>query len=421
MFLENSVRNQPSEMNHAQVGIHWPSVLQLGLSLLGISILWSGALILVLIGVIQLLLPVEVQGNSTIPILLGSSGVVIGLLLVPSAIYPLLRLMGRVPTRLVPTPPWLRPTLLIFALPLLLLAGWWISQQGAALQLILPIFHVPAIGIPILWLSYLAVRDLPLGSPQRAWGLLGSGSVLAPLFILFAEVLVLLAGVITWSIWMSGQPGMLDELSILAERLRQAGNSPQLIAHIISPYLKDPLVIFSAFTFAAVIVPLIEEAIKPLGVWFLAGSRLTPAEGFTAGILCGAGYALVESLTLSADSGNDWVSLVFARIGTAVVHILTSGLTGWALASAWREKRYFRLGVTYLGAVLLHGLWNGLTMLIVIADLSQLNDQLGQHLLSQAYQIVPYGLVGLAIAGLATLLWINVRLRRTTDSPQAVV
>lgn len=418
--MDNSVYNQPTNINQAH-NIHWPSVLQLGFSLLGISILWSGAFILVLIGLIQLLLPAEARGNSTIPILLGSSGVMIGLLLVPSVVYPLQRLLGHRPSRLVPTSPWLRPTLLIFALPLLLLAGWWISQQGAALQLILPIFHVPAIGIPILWLSYLAVRDLPLGSPQRAWGLLGSGSVLAPLFILFAEVLVLLAGVITWSIWMSGQPGMLDELSILAERLRQAGNSPQLIAHIISPYLKDPLVIFSAFTFAAVIVPLIEEAIKPLGVWFLAGSRLTPAEGFTAGILCGAGYALVESLTLSADSGNDWVSLVFARIGTAVVHILTSGLTGWALASAWREKRYFRLGVTYLGAVLLHGLWNGLTMLIVIADLSLPAAQLGQDLLSQAYQIVPYGLVGLAIAGLATLLWINVRLRRTTDSPQAVV
>lgn len=418
--MDNSVYNQPTNINQAH-DIHWPSVLQLGFSLLGISILWSGAFILVLIGLIQLLLPAEAQGNSTIPLLLGSSGVMIGLLLVPSVVYPVQRLLGHRPYRLVPTSPWLRPTLLIFALPLLLLAGWWISQQGAALQLILPIFHVPAIGIPILWLSYLAVRDLPLGSPQRAWGLLGSGSVLAPLFILFAEILVLLAGVITWSIWMSGQPGMLDELSILAERLRQAGNSPQLIAHIISPYLKDPLVIFSAFTFAAVIVPLIEEAIKPLGVWFLAGSRLTPAEGFTAGILCGAGYSLVESLTLSADSGNDWVSLVFARIGTAVVHILTSGLTGWALASAWREKRYFRLGVTYLGAVLLHGLWNGLTMLIVIADLSLPAAQLGQDLLSQAYQIVPYGLVGLAIAGLATLLWINVRLRRTTDSPQAVV
>ncbi len=418
--MDNSVYNQPTNINQAH-DIHWPSVLQLGFSLLGISILWSGAFILVLIGLIQLLLPAEAQGNSTIPLLLGSSGVMIGLLLVPSVVYPVQRLLGHRPYRLVPTSPWLRPTLLIFALPLLLLAGWWISQQGAALQLILPIFHVPAIGIPILWLSYLAVRDLPLGSPQRAWGLLGSGSVLAPLFILFAEVLVLLAGVITWSIWMSGQPGMLDELSILAERLRQAGNSPQLIAHIISPYLKDPLVIFSAFTFAAVIVPLIEEAIKPLGVWFLAGSRLTPAEGFTAGILCGAGYAMVESLTLSADSGNDWVSLVFARIGTAVVHILTSGLTGWALASAWREKRYFRLGVTYVGAVLLHGLWNGLTMLIVIADLSLPAAQLGQDLLSQAYQIVPYGLVGLAIAGLATLLWINVRLRRTTDSPQAVV
>src|SRR4030067_2197270 len=106
-----------------------------------------------------------------------------------------------------------------------------------------------------------------------------------------------------------------------------------------------------------------------LGGWCLGGSRLPPAEGFTAGILCGAGYALVESLILSVDGGEQWVSLVFARIGTAVVHPLTSGLTGWALAYAWRENRYLRLGAAYLGAVLLHGLWNGLTMLILITDL----------------------------------------------------
>ena len=419
--MENSLRNRQSGISHAQYDIHWLSVLQLGFSLLGISTLWSAAFILVLIGLIQLLLPSEAQGSSTIPLLLGSSGVIIGLLLVPSAVYSLLRLMGRRPTRLAPTPRWLRPTLLIFALPVPLLAGWWISQQGAPLQLILPIFHFLAIGIPILWLSNLAVRGLPLGSPQRAWGLLGSGSALAPLLILVAEIFALLGGATVWSVWISGQPGVLDELSILVERLRQAGNSPQLIAHILSPYLQDPLVIFSAFTFTAVIVPLIEEAIKPLGVWFLAGSRLTPAEGFTAGILCGAGYALVESLILSVDGGEQWVSLVFARIGTAVVHPLTSGLTGWALAYAWRENRYLRLGAAYLGAVLLHGLWNGLTMLILITDLSQPFDQLGQGLLSQASQLAPYGLVGLAIAGLVALLWINVRLRRASDSPQAVV
>ncbi|HEY5669633.1 MAG TPA: hypothetical protein VIS10_06510, partial [Anaerolineales bacterium] len=74
--MDNSVYNQPTNINQAH-DIHWPSVLQLGFSLLGISILWSGAFILVLIGLIQLLLPAEAQGNSTIPLLLGSSGVTI--------------------------------------------------------------------------------------------------------------------------------------------------------------------------------------------------------------------------------------------------------------------------------------------------------------------------------------------------------
>ena len=419
--MENSPHNQPPNLGRAQSEIHWPSVLQLGFSLLGISILWSVAFVLVLVGVFQLLLPSQEQGDSAIPLLLGSSGVMVGLLLVPSAVYSLLRLLGRQPKRLAPTPPWLRPSLSIFALPALLLGGWWISQQSPPLQLLLPVFHILAIGIPILWLSYLALRDLPLGSPQRLWGLIGSGSALAPLLILIAEMLVLLGGALIWAIWASGQPGMLDELSILVERLRRAGNSPQLIAHILTPYLENPLVIFSAFAFTAVMVPLIEEAIKPLGVWFLAGSRPAPGEGFAAGVLCGAGYALVESLTLSIDSGDQWVSLVFARIGTAVVHILTSGLTGWALAYAWRDRRYLRLGATYLGVVLLHGLWNGLTVLIVVGDLSQSLSQLGGDLISQASQIAPYGLAGLAVAGLAALLWVNMRLRRALDFPRVVV
>jgi RsiW-degrading membrane proteinase PrsW (M82 family) len=170
-------------------------------------------------------------------------------------------------------------------------------------------------------------------------------------------------------------------------------------------------VIFAAFAFGAVIVPLIEEALKPLGVWFLAGSRLTPAEGFAAGALCGAGYALLESLLLSSNGGTEWVSLAFARIGTGVIHILTSALTGWALASAWAERRYLRLGAAYLGAVLIHGLWNGLTVLMVVAGLSQALGEPADPALAQIGEWAPYGLVALAVIGLAALMWANWRLR----------
>ena len=33
------------------------------------------------------------------------------------------------------------------------------------------------------------------------------------------------------------------------------------------------------------------------------------------------------------------------------------------MASAWQKKSYFRLGLAYLAAVLVHGLWNGLLIL----------------------------------------------------------
>ena len=422
--MENLPLIQQSKIGNQQSTIHWPSVVQLGLSLLGISSLWGVSLVMILAGIIQLFTPSQTPTNRTPFFLIGISGILIGLILVPSAIYAMLRLMGRRPARLFQAPRWLRPSLLIFLLPLALLAGWWVSQQGVLGELALPFFHVLAIGIPVLWLAHLAIRNLPTGSPQRAWGALGSGSVLSPALILVVELGVLLGGVMGVSVWISGNADALGELTTLGQQLEQAqqtGISPEMLVRLLSPYLSDPRVIFAAFAFGAVIVPLIEEGLKPLGVWFLAGSHLTPAEGFTAGVLCGAGYALIESLLLSSNGGTEWVSLAFARIGTGVVHILATGLTGWALASAWAERRYLRLGVAYLGAVSIHGLWNGLTVLIVAAGLSQGLGQNGEQPLIKAGEWAPYGLVALAALGLAALIWANWRLRGRLRAADDVV
>jgi hypothetical protein len=54
--------------------------------------------------------------------------------------------------------------------------------------------------------------------------------------------------------------------------------------------------------------------------------------------------------------------VVTARAGTAVIHIFTTGLMGWAMVSAWKGGKYLRLAVTYIGMVALHGLWNGLAL-----------------------------------------------------------
>jgi hypothetical protein len=391
-----------------------------------LATLWSIAILLVVVGMMQRSSPDPIEGRGVPFILMGSASAFLGLLLIPSAGLASLHLIGRRLGRF-SIPGWLRPTLLIFLLPLVLLAGRWVSTQEEIAWLALPPLHILAVGIPILWLAYLTVRGLPVGSAQRVWGLLASSSVLSPFLILLLELAVVLGGLVIWVALLSGNPDAVSEINLLASRLEQARNSPQLLLHILQPYLSHPQVIFAAFAFGTVIVPLIEEALKPLAVWFLAGSALRPSGGFAAGAVCGAGYALAESLLLSSNGGTEWVSLVFARMGTGVVHILASGLTGWALALAWNKHRregvqgYLRLGIAYLGAVGLHGLWNGLTLLLVAAGISQSLGQTAPEWLGLANPIVPYALVGLTVAGLVALLWINGRLRRQQDLEKGIV
>lgn len=116
-------------------------------------------------------------------------------------------------------------------------------------------------------------------------------------------------------------------------------------------------------TFVSVLVPLIEEALKPIGVWLMADRLQTPADGFAMGILSGAGYALFENLGISVSTGTEWAQILTARIGTSLVHVLSTGLVGWALVSAWRERKFLRLGGIFALAIFLHGTWNALSIL----------------------------------------------------------
>jgi hypothetical protein len=347
-----------------------------------------------------------------------------GLLLLPSAYYSLMRAIGR-PVEV--TPPLaqrlarlVRPTLLIFILPGVLAIGYWVSQNSALSWLLLPPLHVLAISLPLLWLAYLGARDLPLGPPQRLWGVFASGVVIAPALIMFAELFALLVAILIGAAAISSNPAQVEVVMRLAELLQsQAPPSEEAVLQLLQPILNSPLVIFSVIAFAAVIVPLIEEAIKPIGLWLLAGRRLDPAAGFAAGLLSGAGYAVIESLLLTS-GGQEWVFLVFARIGTGAVHILTSGLVGWALVQAWNAGRYLRLGAVYLLAVLIHGAWNGLTMVMAFSQLTPAHGTV-QNVgwLAPLGQVAPFLLGSIAVLSFFGLIVANRALARQ-EAPQPV-
>lgn len=388
-------------------------------------LLLAGLLCLV-VGLVQLFQPASPNSVATQSFLLAAGLGMSGTLILPSAWYATRRLFGwgaskknGLLTKLSPTNSrsWLIITVTCIALLLLaLLLGNFISRNDRLGWLLAPL-HMLAIGIPVLWLALLGLRGLPHHSFQRSWGLFASGLVIGPSLILVIELSVFVVAIILWAVWVTSQPSLAAEITDLTERLQYAPPNEETILRILGPYLMRPGTWLATLLMVAGIVPMIEETFKPIGLWFLAKHGLTPAEGFAAGVLSGAGFALFENLGNASMGGEGWSALVTVRIATALLHMLTTGLTGWALVSAWNEKRYLRLGLTYGLAITLHGLWNGMAILSIGA--MQLPEPLVFPESLRAFGIAAIvGLVILVVVNAAAYAGINRYLRRNLPSAQ---
>ncbi len=344
------------------------------------------------------------QVSSSQGVLSGLNYILAGGLLLVAAFLALLQLMGRsAPRLLAPRSGRKRaPHLLVLALPLIWVAGHTVSQTDAA-WLLLPPLHMLAVGFPLLWLIWLAKREFPHIKPLRRWGALGSGLALSPFLAVILEfvagILFFLAGML----YLSFSPEMLFNLERLFTRLSWGNPSMETLTRILEPFASDAVLAVLFVGFFAVAVPFIEELVKPAAVLLLLRRPITVREGFVLGAISGAGFGLLENLTQGA-STEGWAPLVVARLGTTAVHMITAGLTGAALVEARDRQQYGRLIAAYLTAVLLHGLWNAMAVLPVLAELS---DAYPRHLV-----ITPWMVLALLGAGSVILIAaINRRLR----------
>jgi hypothetical protein len=398
-------------MTTPKASTHWPSVWQLALSVLGILGLW-GIAALMLVTTVSAALSGDTLG--AMAVLLNAAGLGFsGVLLIPSTGYALMRLLGKPVTLHFP----LRHlSWIILLLPLVILLGHLASQSTVGEYLFLPVFHILAALIPVIWLLSMGLRGLPTGSQQRAWGVFGIGMVGAPLLSLIAEATVLLFLGIFGILYLLQDPQILD--FFLDAVNSPISPDPEAFLNLIEPYLMRPGTLYLVLVFGALLVPLMEEMFKPIGVWLLAGRDISAAEGFAAGLLSGAGYALFENFTLSAGGGGEgWAMTAAARTGTSLVHMLTTGLVGWALALAWRERRYLRLAGTYLLAILIHGMWNAMVILTAISGLSE--DELPlPDFLALLGNEAPLMLAALLILGLLLFLKINTSFRKLATEAQ---
>ena len=276
---------------------------------------------------------------------------------VPALLLSFLRLSGR------PLPGWPARRwplgLLAAGLPLLfaaaVLAGD-LSTRAPAGAIIFPAAVMLAVLLPLAFFLLAGSRRLGWPSPYRTAGslvvVLGGVMPLSFGIEMILLVLILLAAVLG----LAARPELLEQLS---SQLSTVQNDPASAESFIQGLLLQPGVIPGVLLYTSLLVPLIEELLKPLAVWLLAWRRLDPRQGFILGMLSGAAFALIEAVSaLSMAASSGWWSLAVSRAGTSLLHITTSGLMGWAIARAFSTRKILPLAGVYALAVGIHGLWN---------------------------------------------------------------
>jgi len=288
--------------------------------------------------------------------------------------------------------------------PMLILAGESISRQASISWLLLPPVSLLVVTVPIWWIYELGSRGLERGSPQRRWGLVSVGLVITPWLVILLELILVLVISMVLVVWLSTKPGFLEDMAFISRGLTDGRADPNRLLEILTPYLKDPLVIITSLALFAGLTPMLEELLKPLGMWALMSRKPTPQEGFTAGLVCGGTFALLESLGMMASfTGEGWAVLAVGRMGTGILHSLATGLAGWGLALAWGKKDYGRLALMYLGSIALHGTWNALSIAMAVVPYLDTGASQNQFMeaLPSASGIVVALLAALSVALLA--------------------
>ncbi|KAF0111287.1 MAG: hypothetical protein FD147_1038 [Chloroflexi bacterium] len=345
------------------VQTHMPSVAQLVISIIGLfsSILTMFALGLLIV-VNGSMLEVSMPETQQMLFLIWISGA-ISLLTLPSLVLSIRRLARKSLPQTNSRKLYVIANLLAPAIVFLIYFGnkAIVSQSLPAVKAILTVILVT---VPLWWFVELGRHHLNSGSPQRQWGLVNFGVYITLPIVIFVELVLIAIGIGIGIAWLMQQPEFTPLWMQMQTELRiNPQEFPNILAHL-EPLLQKPGVIAAGFFGVAILIPLVEELFKPLALWFFMKRNWSPAEGFTAGLLSGAAFAMVESLTsLSAVPNEAWLVTIIGRVGTGLLHILTTGLIGWALTASWRDGRYLRVGMVYLASVTIHGVWNFFALL----------------------------------------------------------
>jgi hypothetical protein len=281
------------------------------------------------------------------------------LLVIPSIILAARRLAGK------SEPGWkgksryrIASILMVAWFPLILIGNLLSSHPGVSWLALQPV-QIFAIAVPIWFFLETGLRGLPEIGLQRGWGIFDFTLLVTIPIILVIEVIVLLLTAGVGITFLAGNKPVLNDLTQAGMRLANSNFNPEVVDRILRYYLRQPGILIFILSMAAGVIPLVEELLKPLGLWYFWRKGISPAQGYKLGLLAGCAFAFLESTgAILTNTGEGWLPLVIGRAGTGILHMLTSGLLGWGMANSWKTEKYFKLALAYFTAVCIHGIWN---------------------------------------------------------------
>jgi len=202
---------------------------------------------------------------------------------------------------------------------------------------------------------------------------ISSGAFLSTFLAFFLESTILLSLLISILVIVALQPGGLEGIQRLVDQLQDPSwqQSPVDAGDL----FKSPIFVALIFLAFAGIVPLIEEAVKTIGLGLMAYRRPGLAEAMLWGVAGGAGFGLAEGLFNSAGGLDAWAPIVLLRVGASLLHCFTGALMGLAWYAALARRRWIWALGLYAASVGVHGLWNALTATMALLSLGATGSQ----------------------------------------------
>lgn len=241
------------------------------------------------------------------------------------------------------------------------LAAGALMQHATWAHYLFPPFHILTISawsgllLSLVWsrLPRITIRESAI---EIGYGAFAATTLSGIVEVVAFVVLGILAVVVTVAL-----PGGEEWL----EELRAWGESaaPLVNVETLSHLMLQPAIVVAIAIALVVIVPLIEESFKALGVLLLMRQRPERQHALAWGLLCGLGFGWLESLLTAASAGDGWVMVTMLRLLTIAIHAGTGALMGLGWHAAMQERRFWRLAGCYALAVVIHGAWNGLAIM----------------------------------------------------------